>query len=282
MQFGDTALHYASYCGHADLVGLLLDAGADALRVSADGRTALSTAIEEGHGAVVRLLVDALPQGDDAVGAAADGVRAARVDARATAALTAAATSEPSQSAGVAPTRRPSVGGALSLRSGAAAGSLGGASASAALLPLQQLQQSAPLSHALGVVLLCDAVQAGNLRAVCGLLGGGTGGGASVDVNGVDADGFTALHRAAVTGAVHLVDALLGHGADPNARDAVRRRWGGPLLELRGQSHVLSPHVFWRRRGARRCTTRRASVSQASCTCSSQRGATRLGATARG
>lgn len=231
LQFGDTALHYASYCGHVDLVGLLLDAGADALRVSADGRTALSTAIEEGHGAVVRLLVDALPQDDAAEGP--DGARAARVDARAPAPPGAPATTELAQTAGGAPARRASIGGALSLRGGSAAGGLGGGAASALVLPSQQQHPAAPLSHALGVALLCDAVQAGNLRTVCGLLGGGAGGGTSVDVNGVDADGFTPLHRASVTGALHLVDALLGHGADPNAKDAVRRRGlpGGGVAE---------------------------------------------------
>lgn len=222
LQFGDTALHYASYCGHDDLVGLLLDAGADALRVSSDGRTALSTAIEEGHATVVRMLVDALPR-------PSEGEGAARVDARAAdMALSTASggagdhTPAPGHAAGgggVSPVRsmpRRASAGALALR-GAVTGSLG---AGAAKLP----PPPPPPSHAQSVARLCDAVQAGDLRAVASLLGGGGGnkGGPGVDVNGVDSDGFTALHRAAVTGSVALVDALLGHGADPNARDVVR------------------------------------------------------------
>ena len=275
LQFGDTALHYASYCGHDDLVGLLLDAGADALRVSSDGRTALSTAIEEGHATVVRMLVDALPR-------PSEGEGAARVDARAADSVLPTMsggagdhTPAPGHAPGGAapPVRsmpRRASAGALALR-GAVAGSLG---AGAAKLP----PPPPPPSHAQSVARLCDAVQAGDLRAVASLLGGGGGGGPGVDVNGVDSDGFTALHRAAVTGSVALVDALLGHGADPNARDAVRGAERGGAAPPR-HPRLCCPRA--RRLGARRCTTPRASASRTSCTCSSRRGATSRGATER-
>jgi len=54
--YGDSPLHYACFCGHADVVELLMDRGADPMRVSADGKTPVQSAQEEGHSKVVELL----------------------------------------------------------------------------------------------------------------------------------------------------------------------------------------------------------------------------------
>ena len=195
-------MHYAAFCGYTDVVEVLLDAGADTRRVSSDGRTALSTAAEEGHSAVVRLLVDALPPGTTD-----NGGGASPVDARVASSSPRTVANEHPQSpqhAPLSPGARAASSGALSTRGG------GGGTGVPSGAPV--------LSHAQGIVRLCDAVQAGDLRSVNVLLME-----SRVDVNGVDGDGFTALHRAAATGATLLVDVLLGHGADPNARDAVRQ-----------------------------------------------------------
>ncbi len=191
---------------------MLLDAGANAARVSSDGRTPLATAIEECHVEVARLLTEALAatDGGDEAGAAAEndtkpGVVDARADSVAGVVVEDAFCSAHGGSgvAGSAAARQ-HAGQPLPSKSrrqgdlGVGSGSDGRASA-----------------YQRGVLIFCDAVQAGDLRRVYELLIAGT------DANGVDGDGFTALHRCAVTGNIPLCDLLLGHGADPNARDNV-------------------------------------------------------------
>jgi ankyrin repeat protein len=61
---------------------------------------------------------------------------------------------------------------------------------------------------------LQSAAQAGDLQRVQDLLDGGAA------VNGVDAEGNTALHLAAFNGHLDVVKALLAAGADANAQDA--------------------------------------------------------------
>jgi ankyrin repeat protein len=201
-QFGDTPLHYAAFCGHADMVAVLLDAGADAARVSSDGRTALATAIEERHVAVARMLADALSTECDLEDALPECVDARYVGADSDASASLAAGSPLATTAGSRPA------------SSSAATSWSRGRGKEDSLELEDGDGHAS-SNRRGVTLLCDAVQAGDVKRALELLA------VNVDVNGVDHDGFTALHRAAVTGNISLCDALLAHGADPNARDTV-------------------------------------------------------------
>ncbi|KAL4799342.1 ankyrin repeat-containing domain protein [Aspergillus venezuelensis] len=53
---GRTALHFAARFGRCEVVGLLVDAGADALLVDEDGRTALDYAVAAGHTQIVEFL----------------------------------------------------------------------------------------------------------------------------------------------------------------------------------------------------------------------------------
>ena len=57
--FGDTALHWASFCGHPASVTVLLEHGADASIKNHDGKTPLDAAMEEEQTAVVKILQEA-------------------------------------------------------------------------------------------------------------------------------------------------------------------------------------------------------------------------------
>ena len=56
---GNTALHLASFCGHRQIVKMLLDAGADVNYSEVDGYTALHYASYSGHRQIVKMLLDA-------------------------------------------------------------------------------------------------------------------------------------------------------------------------------------------------------------------------------
>ena len=67
---GATALHSGARHGHAHVIRLLIEAGADALSVDPDLRTALHLVAAAGHGMCVKALLDAGsdPEGRDAEG----------------------------------------------------------------------------------------------------------------------------------------------------------------------------------------------------------------------
>jgi ankyrin repeat protein len=56
---GTTALHAAARAGHANVVRLLLDGGADVLAVDSELSTALHAVGSHGHGLCVKALLDA-------------------------------------------------------------------------------------------------------------------------------------------------------------------------------------------------------------------------------
>ena len=70
MADGSTALHMAAKHGHANVLRMLLDAGADALSADAELRTALHLVAVAGHGLCVKALLDA---GADPEGRDSDG-----------------------------------------------------------------------------------------------------------------------------------------------------------------------------------------------------------------
>ena len=47
--FGDTALHWAAFCGHLDSAKTLIENGAEATVANSEGKTALDAALEEDH-----------------------------------------------------------------------------------------------------------------------------------------------------------------------------------------------------------------------------------------
>jgi hypothetical protein len=160
LQFGDTALHYAAFCGHVDVLRALLAGGADPSALAADGRSPLAVAFEEGHHAAAQVIIEAIEARGGSASSAAASLAAA--------------------------------GGTLA-RSGAT---------------------SAAVAYASALAALSDASYAGDVRAVYARIQAGA------DVNGVDAAGFTPLHRAAAGGNTHVLELLLGAGADVNPRDA--------------------------------------------------------------
>ena len=68
---GTTALHAAAGAGHANIVRLLVEHGADALVVDASLATPLHLVAQAGHGLCVKALLDAGadPEGRDSAGA---------------------------------------------------------------------------------------------------------------------------------------------------------------------------------------------------------------------
>ena len=66
LQYGDSPLHYACFCGHLEAVRVLVNAGADAEKPSKDGKTPLQSAREENFHAVVEFLAARGAGGGDA------------------------------------------------------------------------------------------------------------------------------------------------------------------------------------------------------------------------
>jgi hypothetical protein len=56
LQYGDSPMHYACFCGHISAVSALLAAGGDPNKRSKDGKTPLRSAQDEGHVQIVTLL----------------------------------------------------------------------------------------------------------------------------------------------------------------------------------------------------------------------------------
>eukprot|EP00945_MAST-04E_sp_MAST-4E-sp1_P006389 g6389.t1 len=54
--FGDTALHWASFCGHSGSVEILLNHGASTTTTNIDGKTPMDAAEEEGHADIINLI----------------------------------------------------------------------------------------------------------------------------------------------------------------------------------------------------------------------------------
>src|SRR5690606_29408452 len=52
-----SALHYAAFAGHEDIVRLLIERGADVNALAPNGSTVLMMAAREGHGALAQLLL---------------------------------------------------------------------------------------------------------------------------------------------------------------------------------------------------------------------------------
>ncbi len=185
-QYGDTALHYAAHCGNEAVARLLLDAGAEANALGADGRTPLATAFAEDNAGVVELLRArgaALEEAPAGGGGGGNG-----------------------GGSGGGGSGGGSVGGAIALLPTTVAGLPSALPAGALTMAASDAQK--------GAALLCDAAFAGDLRGCHALLASG-----AVDVDCTDAEGAAPLHRAAAAGNLHVVELLLGHGAGVNVTD---------------------------------------------------------------
>ena len=190
---GFAPLHRACVSGAVDAARALLDSGASVECADAFGDTALHLAAFCGHLEVIALLLAA---GASVVALSGDG-------------RTPLAVALEEGHAGVVQTLVDAVA--------ATAGGAGGDYPSKDSLPGRappDASFAAGVAHYNALVgHLGDAAFAGDARGVFALVASGA------DVNGMDGDGFSALHRAAAGGSLAVIELLVGHGADVNARD---------------------------------------------------------------
>ena len=183
-QFGDGALHYAAYCGFADVVNVLVAAGADVNAIGADGRTPLGAARTEGNAEIMALLSECGASGDGLATRAEVADEEAATSGEEAIKLCLAARS-----------------GDVRLLHSLLAGGLVSVDA-------RDAQGATPLHYA--------ALHGSNF-AVELLLGHGA------DFAARDRTGATPLHTAAAAGHCDVAHALLAAGADDAAADAAGR-----------------------------------------------------------
>ena len=209
LQSGDTALHYAAYCGFERLASLLLDAGADVNALGSDGCSPLAAAEEQEQAGVAALL---RARGGSLLRPAADAAAATSSPAPAAArARMTVSTGFPSAlEPGLAARLATDAAGYARLRDLLCQSAfLGDLRACHELLTVGGVDASAPDSE--GSTALHKAAAGGSLPAILLLLGHGA------DVHAVDSLGHTPLHYAAYRGNTDAAHALLASGCSTSA-----------------------------------------------------------------
>ena len=195
---GWTALMEAAYGGSDHVVPVaLLEAGADPLAVSEDGRRAGDIAAERGHAALARLLRCAADAHSARRRGASDMLAAGASRARAA---------------------------EWWLRDCARGGDLG---AMRTFFAAPVADASVSAADPAGVSALALAANSGHRRVIRLLLSHGA------DINAVDICGMTPLMYASRRGHIDIVHILLPETADPVAMTKVSAHWGLLLLLLR-------------------------------------------------
>lgn len=189
LQYGDTPLHYAAFCGNAGLVRLLLSSGASPVAVGADGRTPLATAFDEGHKEVADMLMQAAQEGGSRAASALGDDK------------------ERDKS------KKGKDGSANYVRQVMQLGDAAYAGDVRTVYSLLQAGADVNGSDPDGFTPLHRAATSGNLHVLELLLGHGA------DPNGKDLAGCTPLHYAAFCGNTDAAYMLLTSGSDANRRN---------------------------------------------------------------
>jgi ankyrin repeat protein len=223
---GWTALMSAAHYGRPGVAAALLNAGAAVNQARRCGKTALSLAASRGHAAVVAELLKLAAAASKAGAAAADIANAVAVAS--SAALKAASAARAAATAAAT--------AAVTTAAAARAGLVGADVAAAVTAAIAAAVEAASVTAASSTAADA-ALKAAALHQASATAASGSGG---CHVNGVDAEGATALWHAAASGHSVIVSELLAAGAEVHTATATTGITPLMVAAIEGHANVVA------------------------------------------